>query len=136
MWLEGDEHTVSVNFPGLLDVKSYNDSERQALLQIKHNLIDEANRLASWVSEESDCCKWVGIVSDDITGHVHRIHLPGANSHYHGPYSTIGNTKKHQTLGPHHIHMCMCFISRTMVLVFLFEYSTVLNSGSFKMESF
>ncbi|KAM0023681.1 putative leucine-rich repeat-containing, plant-type, leucine-rich repeat domain superfamily [Helianthus debilis subsp. tardiflorus] len=54
------------------------DDERQALLQFKHGLIDGADRLASWVREEnSDCCKWDGIACDNITGHVHKIHLPG-----------------------------------------------------------
>ncbi|KAJ0466071.1 putative leucine-rich repeat-containing, plant-type, leucine-rich repeat domain superfamily [Helianthus annuus] len=53
------------------------DDERQALLLFKHGLIDGADRLASWVREEnSDCCKWAGIVCDNITGHVHKIHLP------------------------------------------------------------
>ncbi|XP_076895399.1 receptor-like protein EIX2 [Bidens hawaiensis] len=51
------------------------DDERQALLQFKHGLID-AGRLASWVREEnSDCCKWAGIVCDNVTGHVHKIQL-------------------------------------------------------------
>ncbi|XP_076895394.1 receptor-like protein EIX2 [Bidens hawaiensis] len=54
------------------------DDERQALLQFKHGLIDDAGRLASWVTEEnSDCCKWAGIACDNVTGHVHKIHLPG-----------------------------------------------------------
>ncbi|GJW11835.1 zinc finger, CCHC-type containing protein [Tanacetum coccineum] len=49
--------------------------ERQALIEFKQGLIDEADRLASWVGEESDCCKWDGIVCDDVTGHVYEIHL-------------------------------------------------------------
>ncbi|KAJ0551645.1 putative leucine-rich repeat-containing, plant-type, leucine-rich repeat domain superfamily [Helianthus annuus] len=53
------------------------DDERQALLQFKHSLVDEADRLADWVGETSDCCKWAGITCDNITGHVHKIHLPG-----------------------------------------------------------
>ncbi|KAJ0705388.1 putative leucine-rich repeat-containing, plant-type, leucine-rich repeat domain superfamily [Helianthus annuus] len=53
------------------------DDERQALLQFKHGLVDGADRLASWVRDEnSDCCKWAGVVCDNITGHVHKIHLP------------------------------------------------------------
>ncbi|KAI3748942.1 hypothetical protein L6452_12394 [Arctium lappa] len=52
------------------------DDERQALLDFKHGLIDEANRLASWVPEK-DCCTWTGIVCNNFTGHVHGIHLPG-----------------------------------------------------------
>nr|GEV12234.1 putative leucine-rich repeat protein, plant-type [Tanacetum cinerariifolium] len=55
--------------------------ERHALLRFKHHLIDEGGRLASWVGEQNDCCKWVGIVCDNITGHVHQIRLPGFNGH-------------------------------------------------------
>ncbi|KAL8252252.1 hypothetical protein R6Q59_035945 [Mikania micrantha] len=57
------------------------DSERQALLQFKHGLIDEAHRLASWVDDDKDCCRWDGIACDNSTGHVHRIHLPGSCLH-------------------------------------------------------
>ncbi|PWA76784.1 leucine-rich repeat protein [Artemisia annua] len=57
------------------------DGERQALLEFKHGLIDEADRLASWVGEESDCCNWAGIVCDNYTGHVSRIHLAALEGH-------------------------------------------------------
>ncbi|XP_076926347.1 receptor-like protein EIX2 [Bidens hawaiensis] len=64
------------------------DDERQALLQFKHGLIDDAGRLASWVIEEnSDCCKWAGIACDNVTGHVHKIHLQGKYC-YFVDYST------------------------------------------------
>ncbi|KAI3808929.1 hypothetical protein L1987_24892 [Smallanthus sonchifolius] len=53
------------------------DDERQALLEFKHGLIDEADRLASWVGENNDCCNWAGIVCDNFTHHVHKIHLRG-----------------------------------------------------------
>ncbi|PWA46658.1 leucine-rich repeat protein [Artemisia annua] len=53
--------------------------ERQALLEFKHRLIDEGNRLSSWVDEKNDCCKWAGIVCDNMTGHVHHIHLRALN---------------------------------------------------------
>ncbi|KAL8233844.1 hypothetical protein R6Q59_019944 [Mikania micrantha] len=55
------------------------DSERQALLEFKHGLIDEAHRLALWVVDDKDCCRWDGIACDNSTGHVHRIHLRGPN---------------------------------------------------------
>ncbi|KAL8233846.1 hypothetical protein R6Q59_019946 [Mikania micrantha] len=61
------------------------ESERQALLHFKHGLIDEAHRLASWVDDDKDCCRWEGIACDNSTGHVHRIHLRGPclpNSEY------------------------------------------------------
>ncbi|KAL7613844.1 hypothetical protein Lser_V15G09156 [Lactuca serriola] len=63
------------------------DDERQALLEFKHGLIDEADRLASWVGEKTDCCTWTGIVCDNSTGHVQKIHL--SNNHcYTDEYST------------------------------------------------
>ncbi|PWA42937.1 leucine-rich repeat protein [Artemisia annua] len=46
---------------------------------IKHRLIDEGHQLSSWVDEKNDCCKWAGIVCDNMIVHVHRIHLPGLN---------------------------------------------------------
>ncbi|KAJ0772084.1 putative leucine-rich repeat-containing, plant-type, leucine-rich repeat domain superfamily [Helianthus annuus] len=53
------------------------DDERETLLEFKHGLIDKADRLASWVGDKNDCCNWNGIVCDNFTGHVHKIHLPG-----------------------------------------------------------
>ncbi|XP_076926334.1 receptor-like protein EIX2 [Bidens hawaiensis] len=65
------------------------DDERQALLQFKHGLIDDAGRLASWVTEEnSDCCKWAGIACDNVTGHVHKIHLPGKDCYFADDYTS------------------------------------------------
>ncbi|PWA87854.1 hypothetical protein CTI12_AA126050 [Artemisia annua] len=71
-----------VLFHSCLSIQTFSDAkcikeERQALLQFKHHLIDETDRLASWVDEKNDCCKWAGIVCDNMTGHVHQIHLNG-----------------------------------------------------------
>ncbi|PWA76783.1 leucine-rich repeat protein [Artemisia annua] len=57
------------------------EEERQALLQFKQGLIDEADRLASWVDEDGDCCRWSGIVCNNSTGHVQQIHLRGLDGH-------------------------------------------------------
>ncbi|XP_017976568.1 PREDICTED: probable LRR receptor-like serine/threonine-protein kinase At4g36180 [Theobroma cacao] len=36
------------------------ESERQALLKFKHDLIDETNRLSSWIEgDQEDFCKWI-----------------------------------------------------------------------------
>ncbi|KAK6232944.1 hypothetical protein SCA6_003017 [Theobroma cacao] len=52
------------------------ESERQALLKFKHDLIDESNRLSSWVEgDHEDCCKWVGVLCDNRTGLVNQLHL-------------------------------------------------------------
>ncbi|XP_022746288.1 LRR receptor-like serine/threonine-protein kinase GSO2 [Durio zibethinus] len=50
------------------------ESERQALLKFKQNLIDRSNRLSSWVEGE-DCCEWVGVFCNNFTGHVKELHL-------------------------------------------------------------
>ncbi|PWA35460.1 receptor like protein 50 [Artemisia annua] len=75
------------------------DDERQALLQFKHGLIDEANRLASWVGKESDCCRWAGIGCDNSTGHVHRIHLPGSSYFYANSVKEYKEALKKQLRG-------------------------------------
>ncbi|KAF5773989.1 putative leucine-rich repeat-containing, plant-type, leucine-rich repeat domain superfamily [Helianthus annuus] len=69
--------SAALKFGLIYDARLCLDDERQALLQFKRGLVDEANRLASWAGETSDCCKWIGILCDNITGNVHKIHLPG-----------------------------------------------------------
>ncbi|KAL8240937.1 hypothetical protein R6Q59_014292 [Mikania micrantha] len=76
------------------------EGERQALIWFKQGLIDEADRLASWSGEKSDCCKWDGIVCDNITGHVHEIHLPGPATRFLGSYKHMKELDK-QRLGGH-----------------------------------
>ncbi|XP_059625018.1 receptor-like protein EIX2 [Cornus florida] len=53
------------------------ESERQALLRFKQNLSDPSNRLFSWDADQSggDCCEWVGVVCNNLTGHVEELHL-------------------------------------------------------------
>ncbi|GKV15110.1 hypothetical protein SLEP1_g25911 [Rubroshorea leprosula] len=50
------------------------ESEKQALLKFKQGIVDRTNRLAFWVSN-GDCCRWTGIVCDNMTGHVIELHL-------------------------------------------------------------
>nr|KJB45925.1 hypothetical protein B456_007G338400 [Gossypium raimondii] len=49
-------------------------SEREDLLKFKNDLADPSNRLSSWV-EGGDCCKWIGVVCHNSTGHVNQLHL-------------------------------------------------------------
>ncbi|XP_004307769.1 PREDICTED: LRR receptor-like serine/threonine-protein kinase GSO1 [Fragaria vesca subsp. vesca] len=61
---------------GNLVVPACRESEKQALLIFKQDLTDPSNRLSTWVSEEdSDCCRWAGVVCDNSTGHIHELHL-------------------------------------------------------------
>ncbi|XP_071734346.1 receptor-like protein EIX2 [Rutidosis leptorrhynchoides] len=53
------------------------ENERLALLQFKKDLTDDSNHLSSWIGSNIDCCKWVGIVCDNSTGHVQELHLRG-----------------------------------------------------------
>ncbi|XP_071726998.1 receptor-like protein EIX2 [Rutidosis leptorrhynchoides] len=53
------------------------DGEKQALLEFKYGLVDEANKLASWDDDASDCCRWAGVVCDNVTGHIQGLHLAG-----------------------------------------------------------
>ncbi|GJU92655.1 leucine-rich repeat-containing protein [Tanacetum coccineum] len=66
-------------------------SERDALLQFKADLIDGANRLFSWSGYNKDCCKWAGVVCNNITGHVRELHLGGPND---GPYDTDAESEE------------------------------------------
>ena len=77
---------VVLLFHSCLSIQNFDDvlcikEERQALLRFKHRLIDEGDRLSSWVDEKNDCCKWAGIVCDNMTGHVHHIHLRALDGH-------------------------------------------------------
>ncbi|XP_027152331.1 receptor-like protein EIX2 [Coffea eugenioides] len=49
------------------------ENERQALLQFKHGLIDESNRLSSWIGES--CCSWEGISCHKTTGSILKLDL-------------------------------------------------------------
>ncbi|KAJ9166760.1 hypothetical protein P3X46_021464 [Hevea brasiliensis] len=53
------------------------EREKQALLRMKDDLIDDYDILSSWGREEDkrDCCKWRGIARSNITGHVIEIDL-------------------------------------------------------------
>ncbi|PWA71937.1 Leucine-rich repeat-containing protein [Artemisia annua] len=77
----------SENLNSVLCIKS----ERDALLQFKADLIDGAGRLSSWSGYNKDCCKWAGVVCNNITGHVQELHLGGPND---GPYDTDAESEE------------------------------------------
>ncbi|GAY59359.1 hypothetical protein CUMW_193930 [Citrus unshiu] len=55
------------------------ESEREALLKLKHDLRDPSNRLASWIGNNGDCCKWDGVMCSNFTGHVLELNLQWSN---------------------------------------------------------
>ncbi|KAL5735933.1 hypothetical protein ACOSQ2_030721 [Xanthoceras sorbifolium] len=57
------------------------ESERQALLTFKQDLIDPSNRLASWIGD-GDCCNWAGVVCHNVTGHVLQLQLQNPHQEY------------------------------------------------------
>ena len=44
-------------------------------MTFKQDVIGHVNRVASWSDDDEDCCKWVEVVCDNVTGHVLEIHL-------------------------------------------------------------
>ena len=50
------------------------EHEKQALLKIKQDLIDDYGHLSSWSSDQ-DCCKWSGVRCSNQTGHVIMLNL-------------------------------------------------------------
>ncbi|CAI0375434.1 unnamed protein product [Linum tenue] len=50
-------------------------SEREALFRVKADLQDSSGRLSPWAGSNGDCCKWPGVVCDNVTGHVTELHL-------------------------------------------------------------
>ncbi|KAL5735938.1 hypothetical protein ACOSQ2_030726 [Xanthoceras sorbifolium] len=57
------------------------ESERQALLTFKRDLIDPSNRLASWIGD-GDCCNWAGVDCHNVTGHVVQLQLQNPHQDY------------------------------------------------------
>ncbi|KAJ6945286.1 receptor-like protein EIX2 [Populus alba x Populus x berolinensis] len=73
-WLLSLVATISVGFCYGCSSAGCRLSEKGALLKFKKDLTDPSNRLASWVSDE-DCCRWSGVVYNNLTGHVLELYL-------------------------------------------------------------
>ncbi|KAJ1413970.1 Leucine-rich repeat [Sesbania bispinosa] len=54
------------------------ETDRKALINLKHGFIDQKDILSSW-NNGDDCCKWEGVSCDDITGHVTSLDLQSSS---------------------------------------------------------
>ncbi|GKV29234.1 hypothetical protein SLEP1_g38175 [Rubroshorea leprosula] len=45
-------------------------------------MVDPAGRLASWVADDEDCCRWKGVVCNNVTGHVLKLNLQNPTVDY------------------------------------------------------
>ncbi|KAF8413206.1 hypothetical protein HHK36_001182 [Tetracentron sinense] len=70
------------------------EKERQALLSFKKALKDPSDRLSSWTSDEN-CCTWIGVGCNNITGHVVELRLGNPYSDYYitGEYEAYQSSK-------------------------------------------
>lgn len=73
---------------GEANVTRCREDEREALLIFKQNLVDDSGILSSWGNgddnNETDCCKWTGVVCSNRTGHVLALNLQPANGYLGG----------------------------------------------------
>ncbi|KAH1151201.1 hypothetical protein GYH30_044930 [Glycine max] len=71
------------SLPNSAEIKCI-ESERQALLNFTHGLIDDSGILSTWRDHDTnrDCCKWKGIQCNNQTGHVEMLHLRGQDTQY------------------------------------------------------
>ncbi|KAL2555884.1 disease resistance family protein/LRR family protein [Forsythia ovata] len=65
------------------------EKEREALLKFKDELIDEYGQLSSWGNQKDkeECCKWRGIICDNLTNHIIQLDLNGASGRLRGNIS-------------------------------------------------
>ncbi|XP_028801356.1 receptor-like protein EIX2 [Neltuma alba] len=50
------------------------ETDKEALLKLKHGFVDESGMLSTWKSE-ADCCEWSGVSCSNLTGHVIELGL-------------------------------------------------------------
>ncbi|CAI0429716.1 unnamed protein product [Linum tenue] len=63
-------------YPTFAAGSSCRESEREALSRVMADLQDPSGRLSPRAAgSNGDCCKWPGVVCDNVTGHVTELHL-------------------------------------------------------------
>ncbi|CAN4104948.1 unnamed protein product [Withania somnifera] len=70
------------------------ETEKEALLSFKRELLDVHGRISSWVNEglNQDCCKWRGVHCDNQTGNIIGLDL-------RGPYGSFANSALEPLVG-------------------------------------
>ncbi|KAK9153985.1 hypothetical protein Sjap_001465 [Stephania japonica] len=53
--------------------------EKLALLNFKKGVVDLSNRLSSWQLDDEDCCKWLGVGCNNVTGYMEKLDLHSPN---------------------------------------------------------
>ncbi|KAI9073618.1 hypothetical protein K1719_044430 [Acacia pycnantha] len=66
---------------GNSNIKSCFETDKQALLKLKVEFIDNFGILSSW-KQEADCCEWNGISCNCLTGHVTKMQVSHNDSVY------------------------------------------------------
>ena len=67
---------ASSSFTGVHAGVACAHKEREALLAFKQGITgDPRDLLATWKSDEPDCCWWGGVQCSNLTGHVLELHL-------------------------------------------------------------
>ncbi|GLT28903.1 hypothetical protein SLA2020_038050 [Shorea laevis] len=77
------------------------ESEKEALLKFKQGILDHTNRMATWISDV-DCCRWTGIVCDNMTSHVIELHLRSSTFDY---YDADEKSKLGGKISPSLLHL-------------------------------
>ena len=68
--------SASSSFTGVHAGVACAHKEREALLAFKQGITgDPGDLLATWKSDEPDCCRWGGVQCSNLTGHVLELHL-------------------------------------------------------------
>ncbi|KEH21676.1 LRR receptor-like kinase [Medicago truncatula] len=85
---------MQLNFIVCMEV-TCNETERNALLSFKHRLSDPSKRLSSW-SDADDCCRWMGVRCNNITGRVMELDL---STPLDSPYMQLSDLQRNQLSG-------------------------------------
>ncbi|OAY79996.1 Receptor-like protein 12 [Ananas comosus] len=95
------------------------ETERNALLAFKTELIDPRNRLVSWKSQ--NCCTWKGVVCNNTTGHILKLNLRNSYDnndflYYRKTPSALGGSKNFKGIFDGNLPFALCESASLQVL--------------------